>query len=310
MRIGFGPVTSLPSWKWVGEDTSKELSKHHEVVQYSSFQEVPPCDVLFVIKQMPSPVFVQAAHHYGMKVVYVPIDFFTTRNSVKMQGNELNKLDLILSHSARLMPLFSRYAETRYIDHNGKFFLDEMAPYKEDGYVLWIGGFQFVPYLLLYLSHHHIDEEIKILADYRNPAAIRCAETFAGLIRLPKMKIEGNSVNGYQLYDWSEELQKKMLQEAKAAIDIKGQDFHQMHKPPTKAQKFVCSGVPFAINEESEAFVYFKDLGFNVCLPTDTDRWFSRDYWEETATFGQSLREDLSLESIGKKYNDYIEEIT
>lgn len=307
MKLAIGPSNNLPSWKWVGEDTITELSKHFTVATFSGTTP-PKADVILIIKQLPPDTFMAQARRQGSKVVYVPIDYFVSQELIAGKTTALKLCDMIISHSARLIPFFSPHARTEYIDHNGKYFLDELASFKESGYVLWIGGFQFIPYLLEFLQIHPIDAEIKVLADYKNPAAIRCAERFSGPCGI-NLDIRGDSCNGLQLFDWSVERQKKMLEEAKAAIDIKGLDFHQMHKPPTKAQKYVCSGVPFAINKESEAYPYFANKHLTLCEPQDTERWFSKEYWQETQECAGHLRPLLSAEVIGNQYRTYIETI-
>ncbi len=78
---------------------------------------------------------------------------------------------------------------------------------------------------------------------------------------------------------------------AKAALDIKGQDFRSRHKPPPKAMDFLASGVPLAMNPESSPVEHLARMGFAVPSPLDTQRWFSREYWKETRRFGQALRE-------------------
>lgn len=307
MRIAVGPITSLPSWKWVGLDTATELSKYYEVSLFNSFDSLPSCEILLIIKHMPPALFLEHACQQGLKAIYVPIDYYTTQEHLLSQQNVLKKIHLIITHSTRLIPFFAHFTKTRYIDHNGKFFLEHIADYKENGYVLWIGGFQFVPYLLKYLKENPIDYDIMILADYKNPIAVTYAHRFAAHENV-EIKLEGDKVNDFQLFDWSEGLQRDMLNEAKAAIDIKGNDFHQSHKPPTKAQKYVCSGVPFAINTESEAHSYFLKEGLALCTPQETKRWLSKEYWNETVQIARRLRESLSLESIGLKYKRYIEE--
>jgi len=307
MKVAIGPSNTLPSWKWVGEDTITELSKHFTVATFSGVTP-PKADVILVIKQLPPDTFLAQARRQGSKVVYVPIDYFVSKELMESKTASLRDCDMIISHSARLIPFFSSCTRTEYIDHNGKYFLDEPASFKENGYVLWVGGFQFIPYLLEFLHRHPIDAEIRVLADYKNPAATNCAGRFSGPLGID-LYICGDSCNGLQLFDWSVEQQEKMLNEAKAAIDIKGLDFHQMHKPPTKAQKYVCSGVPFAINKESEAYPYFVNKRFTLCEPQDTKRWFSKEYWQETQDCAQHLRPLLSTEAIGNQYRAYIETI-
>ena len=40
---------------------------------------------------------------------------------------------------------------------------------------------------------------------------------------------------------------------ARAAFDVKGDDFRARHKPPTKALDFLASGLPLAMNADSSS---------------------------------------------------------
>ena len=105
---------------------------------------------------------------------------------------------------------------------------------------------------------------------------------------------------------WSEEEQIQLLGEAKAGLDIKGNDFHQMTKPPTKIQQFVASGVPSAVNRDSYSWEWFHGRGFDLADPDDEERWFSRRYWEETREFGTDLRDEISKSSVVSSYLDLL----
>jgi hypothetical protein len=109
--------------------------------------------------------------------------------------------------------------------------------------------------------------------------------------------------------NWSKERQIELTAGAKAALDIKGQDFRSRHKPPAKAIDFIASGVPLALNPDSCVVEHLARMGFEVASPLDTKRWLSRAYWEETRRFGAALRELLSLHRIGLRFKRIIEEV-
>jgi hypothetical protein len=77
-----------------------------------------------------------------------------------------------------------------------------------------------------------------------------------------------------------------MTTAARAVIDIKGQDIRSRHKPPAKGIDVIASGVPLAMNPDSSTAEHLARMGFEVASPLDTDRWLSREYWEETRRFG------------------------
>jgi hypothetical protein len=164
---------------------------------------------------------------------------------------------------------------------------------------------------LEWLRRHPIKNEIKILTDIDNDRARIAASAFASNIGM-KLTIQKNakSIEGIEIYPWSERLQYEMMVESKAAIDIKMVDqFNQNYKPPTKAQKYIASGIPFAVNKESYSSEYFRKRGFDVVSPNNTNRWFSYEYWKETKAFGEKLRVYTSLENVGTIYKELIERL-
>jgi len=54
---------------------------------------------------------------------------------------------------------------------------------------------------------------------------------------------------------------------------------------------------------------HLAGMGFDVASPLDVERWFSREYWEETQRFGTVVRELLSIERVGRRWRNVIEGI-
>jgi len=108
---------------------------------------------------------------------------------------------------------------------------------------------------------------------------------------------------------WSKETHRQHLSRARAALDLKGNDFRSRHKPQAKALDFLASGVPLAMNPDSSPVEHLARMGFEVPSPLDAERWLSRDYREETQRFGRALRELLSLERVGRRYQSVIKEV-
>ena len=131
------------------------------------------------------------------------------------------------------------------------------------------------------------------------------------------MRLTQTHLNGCRIFPWFEVPQRQLMQQAKAAIDIKGgawlgtgnnaPDYWQQQvKPPTKGQQFVCSGIPLAINKDNYCCDYFKARGLELAGPEEPDRWLSRDYWEQTRRLAEALRPQLTLERIGVCVRDQI----
>jgi hypothetical protein len=112
-----------------------------------------------------------------------------------------------------------------------------------------------------------------------------------------------------EIEEWTPERHVELTREARAAIDIKGNDFRSRHKPPAKAIDFIASGLPLAMNPDSSTVEHLARMGFDVASPLNTERWLSREYLADTQRFGAALREVLSLERVGRRWKRILDEL-
>ena len=305
-------VRDKPSWNWAGFEVARELSKTHDVVLYDTARAPPECDVLFMIKKLPSSEFCELARQRGTRLVYCPIDGYRAADEIERDAELLRACALVIVHCERLLPLLRAVgANAHFVEHHNRYGLDEPAAYRDDGYLLWIGSAQYIPYLVLWLQSHPLDGEIKILTDIDNERARAKAYLFAAECGLDfSLMADATSIAGCRIHRWSERRQRDMMQSCRAALDVKmTQFFNQHHKPPTKAQQFVASGIPFAVNPESYSAEYFRTRGFEVASPLDTVRWLSHEYWQETQCAAAWLREATSIETVAARYRTLIDSI-
>jgi hypothetical protein len=300
--VAIGPATGYPSWHWVGADPARELNKYFKVVVYD--REMPQTDVCFIVKRIPSPKHLDKLRQLGSRIIYMPIDAFRNEAHILEHANVLSGCDLIIVHSESLLPYFKSFAPTLFVDHYGKYFLPQLRCYLSSGYALWVGAAQNLPYLLQYLETRQLDLEIRILSDIETPKMQRKAAQIADRIGMPIL-FEPDKVNGHRMYAWSPELQEKMFVEAKAAIDIKGTEFNQQHKPPTKILQYICSGIPVAINGCAAAR-YFAQRGLAIPDPSES-RWLTPEYHEDICRTAKRLRPELTVEAIGVQYKRFVE---
>jgi hypothetical protein len=172
------------------------------------------------------------------------------------------------------------------IEHDSKYTLPELATYKKEGPIVWIGFSKYVQILQNWLLENPLKEELIVLTDKPGAIALpgRCSQV-----------------------KWTPRRQRDIFLVAKAALDIKGDDFNQAMKPPEKLQTFIGSGIPSACNPNTELASYFIRNGFDITQPTDTERWFSREYYGETVRFAAVLRQIMSLDYIGLQMKDIID---
>ncbi len=304
-QVAIGPRSAFASWDWVGHDLAQALLPRFAVCTFENGC-IPAARVVLFIKDVPSAAQLGMVHAVGSRIIYVPIDYFRNERHIRRHAAFLSACNLVVVHSPALVPYFLPYARVQTVDHHSKYCLATCATFKESGYALWIGVLQNLPYLLHYLERHVPAIEIKILTNARNASALVNARTVARRLRI-KFRWDGEAVNGYALYPWSEATQALMMNDAKAAIDIKGEAFNQRMKPPTKAQKFLCSGLPLAMNS-GPISDYIARHGLDIPQPSD-GRWLSREYYDQVCVFARRLAPSLTLEHVAAKFAGFIEEV-
>ncbi|HTV48423.1 MAG TPA: hypothetical protein VMG59_08260 [Phycisphaerae bacterium] len=334
IKVAIGPEVNAPSWNWVGFDTLRELSKYFNVEAFS--HEPPECDLVIYVKQPPKNFPATSS----TKILYLPIDYFENPESIQASAGFLKSCAAIGCHCERLMPHMQPYCkDVFFIEHHGKYTLPQINQFKRDGYVLWIGSMEYVVYLLKWLQIHPVGPELRLATNYLSRSGTQKCLALAEKLDL-KINISDTHINEYRLIYWSERSQFRAMREAKAALDIKAGPwllesnavslekspanrprtdsdvFHddiqnriwcQQLKPPTKAQKFVASGIPFAMNQDSYSFEHLKKNGFTLSPPQDQQWWFSEEYWRLTAAHAAELRRLTSLEYIGLQFKAVIE---
>jgi hypothetical protein len=310
--IAFGPVRARPSWDWVGFDTARQLSSRYNVVVFPSSRAIPDCDAAFMIKTRPPDEVVSEARSRGVELVYCPIDRYRDADEISRDREFLGACSMVLTHCEWLLPILEPFCgSVHFVDHHARHALTVMAPYKERGYVLWIGACQNLPFLLKWLEAHPLDLELRILTDLDHGLARDAALAAAEEIGLAfDIDPGATSIAGHRVYRWSERRQEEMMRECKAALDVKLTTvFNQLYKPSAKAQQFVGSGVPLAMNPDSYSAGYFRARGFELASPLDPARWLSREYWEATRRAGDALRAATALAVIGARYEELIESL-
>jgi hypothetical protein len=130
------------------------------------------------------------------------------------------------------------------------------------------------------------------------------------------LELSAGQLNGHMLVPWCERSQRELMVQAKAAIDIKGgpwlgPDYWQQQvKPATKAQQFIASGIPLAMNPDSHSAAYFQSRGLALATPQEPERWLSPSYWQEIQRWVVALRTLWTLEAVGLKVKAEIEAST
>jgi hypothetical protein len=295
--VAIGPeACGWGSWDWVGLDLAAELSKYYQTVIYAG-PDVPACDAAIVVKHaLAHDVIADLSRRAG--VCYCPVDYYGSARDIDADAPMLRKCTSVVVHCERLRRYFEPYALVEYIDHHVKFAAPPRESYRPDGFIVWVGVRSNLGPLVDWINRHPPPGELRVLTNPEDPTrAIRAAD-FGFRRDLP-----------VEIAAWSPERQRQWTLEARAAIDIKGDDFRSRHKPPAKAIDFLASGVPLALNPDSSPAEHLERLGFAVASPSDADRWFSRDYWEECSRFGSAIGELLTRERIGRRFKRILDAV-
>lgn len=301
-RIAFGPRTAAPSWDWVGVRVARHLSADFDVAFFDDFARIPDAEIVVIVKVQPPPEFVDLVRKRRSNLVYLPIDRYRSEREIRDDAPFLEACGLILLHSEALRPFIQPFnRHVGFIEHESRYALPDFVEFKSGGFVLWIGACEHVPHVVRWLDGHRLGAEVKLLTNYNSKNARMQAHFTAHDIGVRLHFAEGR-INGHDAILWSEAAQEALMRECRAAIDIKGEDFNQATKPPTKAQQFIASGIPFGCNPGSSVALYLRGQGFEVADAADTKRLFSLEYWVETRAFAPKLRAQTSAEAVSQSF--------
>lgn len=306
MTMYFGPVRNVPSWQWVGFDVAKFLGTHHDIRFFDDVSELPMEALVFWIK---CPLEGSASIQIVLKrlrVVFFPVDVFRDVEHIAACRSFIDSCSLVVLHSRNLAKYFDKN-KIRHIDHYNKYGIMP-AERRPGDTLLWIGGFQYFPYVVRFVLEHQPRRMRRavFLTDYRSPNAIAAANNLGRTLGLGIGFSDMANFADLNVVEWSVPAQKTLLQTCAGAFDCKGtEDFNQLHKPPTKLQKYLCSGIPCAINADS---TLQSNLGFELCDLLDDATWFSPDYKALTEEYSRMLNARLSLAAIAAQYLQFARE--
>lgn len=303
----FGPERATPSWRWVGHDVAAHLAASADVRIFQDATQLPCDATVFWIKAPPDGAALHALTRKRVQVIFFPIDAFHSAQAIAQAGEFLAWCRLIVLHSASLAPFFDP-AKVRHVDHYNKYGISPMAR-RPGTELLWIGGFQYAPYVLRFLLQARLPAgaPVVVLSDSDNPAAVGAAERLARDLGLGKGFGPRAFAGCARLTGWSEARQLRLMTECRAAFDIKDTaNFNQLHKPPTKLQKFLCSGIPTAV---SGRLPLLDAVGIAIPDPADTACWLGAAFGQAARREGERLRPSLALEAVARRYQAFAAEL-
>lgn len=291
-HVAFGPISTAQSWAWVGEALALELGRTGwKTSMFHGREEPDDAHVWVFVKARPTEEVVRTAQRLGIRTVYAPIDYYEDERDLRTDAL-LPEFDLVLAHSEALVPhLAHRCRRVERIEHHVKHGLDTIRPWRErkpTDRIAWIGHTSNLQSLFDWLDDNDDGRRIQKILTLVTEAKRDLGNQFPMARRMKTLT-------------WSESMHRNVLEKSIAILDIKGNDFQQRMKPPTKAQQYVWSGIPLAMNLDSGPAHWMRLEGLKLADPRDEAMWFSKAYWEKTSVMAQKLRGLLSLERIGAR---------
>lgn len=298
LTLAIGPQRpGIGSWEWLGADLGEELIRHYRVAPFAD--TIPSCDVVILIKELP-PGSLEEAADRRIPVIYCPVDRYGSGAEIDREGLRLRLCDRIVLHCEELRKYFQSYTRVSVLEHHLRF-VPETIPQrkcKSHPEILWVGHQSHMPLLVNYVNHHPLPGRLTVLTDWEE----------AGIEERRPAEFHFDSPLPVRLLRWSRARHLQAVCEADLALDIKGPDFRQRHKPSAKAFDFLASNLPLAINADSSPARHLKRLGFKMASPEDPKHWLSEEYRQETERFGAWLRETYSRPQLGNQWRRLIEE--
>jgi hypothetical protein len=310
-HVAIGPVTPRASWKWLGPHLAESLADSC-IVRFFRADELPQCDVAIFIKECPQNLLRQAEKQ-ACKIIFMPVDRYQSQAQLDADAPFLKQCAGLLVHSKPLGAALARHNPAIWrVDHPNLYGLAEKVPWRPEGYLLWVGDFLNLPYILRWRESVTLPFELKILTNVRRTSIRGLAMTSARAHKLGiRLDVKPDRVNGLQMIEWGFATQQAMMSGCKASLDIKGgiENFNQYTKPPTKAQQFIVSGIPYATNASSPVNTYLLESGFDVADIEEQDHWFSHEYWQYTRAFSEVIEKSTQPQSVALIYRRCLTEV-
>jgi hypothetical protein len=265
---------------------------------FEDVAELPDNALVFWVKRPGTDDVARSIRRKKLTVLFFPVDCFMDVDNIAEHRAFIDAVRMVCLHTPSLAPYFpnSRLAYVHHYNKYGVRHQDRMP----GNYYLWIGGFQFLPYILQALDHFTKFGNVLVLTDHENPVAQAAAKANAARIGIDCFDAQLRKP-GVEIATWSEESQRIALLTCGAAFDVKYDAcFNQRHKPPTKMQKYLCSGIPCAINDgaalRSQLEIDVPGLGELPHAVANSACQRQRN------AYGEKLSTELSLDNIVRRY--------
>lgn len=238
-----------PSFYWLGFTPLLELAQEFNIVA-DGWNAASKSDIVFIIKGRPNLEWAGMLKAQRKRLIYCPVDEFNSAEEIEESGRWLQFMDVVLIHCERLRKYFAPICKrVEFCEHPVLSKPVNTMSYSRDS-IVWSGQCQNLQPIMQHLKDN--------------------LDTFGGLKLkvMTNLEINWHEPEGFdwefvgkhvELLNWSFAAERKMFGSAVAALDIKGDSFNAMHKPPLKVNTFLKYGVPVWMNTESYSDGYLLD---------------------------------------------------
>lgn len=292
--VAIGPeMPGIGSWDWVGRDFVEQLRQQFSVTVWRDVP--PPSDIVVVVKYGFDSRLVEAIGR--AKLIFCPIDAYAHGAEIDRLGILLCRCARIIVHALPLMKYFRSYAAVEYLDHALRYVSALPEKQRTSGPVLAVAVRNNIPSLVAWANRNEVPGGLRLLTDCESDRANPADFGF------------DQSITPVTVERWTPARHITWTGQARAAMDVKGNDFRQRYKPPAKSLDFIACGLPVATNAGSVVARHLKGIGFDVPVPDDTGRWLSEAYWRETQRLAARLRSTHSREEVGQRLRSIVEAV-
>ena len=156
-------------------------------------------------------------------------------------------------------------------------------PYRSDHYLLWIGDFLNLPYLLRWKERTELPYDLKVLTKGRRTSIKGMAMTLARARRLGvELDVTQDRINGIAMYEWDPATQRAMMANTKAAWISREARRTSLSSRSLRPRRTSSSSGSRSPPTRTARLPETARVGFAVADVEDQQRWCSDEYWKST----------------------------
>lgn len=290
-HIAIGPeAPEFGSWDWIGSTLREACADvGMQVETFADPAAPPPAEIVIYVKFLPTAERLAELSRHS-NIVFMPVDIYGSVAEIVAYADRLRTLSLVLVHSRRLVRYFSNVCPTEFIDHPLRYITSSRISLADRRPLIWLGRRCNLMPSLTWWQRAAADRPLTVVTngvEHLQPTISRLRPTA--------------HIN---LLEWTPETHLQVLTMGGTAIDIKGTDFRERHKPPAKTFDYLASGIPVITNVGSSPHIHICSLPEQPPVKfVDADHVLV----ESTPHFSAFLRDQLTKSRVRDRVLEMID---